>query len=73
MEILFLAKLFNIEFLSDLFVLSSPEFKKSGFQKLVYAYVCECMCVSDCVGNIQRIISPKLIEIDAVNFLHGTK
>ena len=66
MEVLYSVKSFNFEFSHDLYVLRSPEFKKLFFENCsARMYAC---CVCDCVGNIQRFIPPKLIEIETPNF-----
>ena len=45
MDVLFSVKIFDIEFSPDLHVLRSPESKKTGFWKLVCAYVYVCVSV----------------------------
>ena len=66
MKVLFSAKIFEFEFLPDLYLLKYPESKKVTFENwsvhmylcvCVHAYKCEYMC--GCVGNIQRFISQK--------------
>ena len=64
MEVLLSVKIFDVDFLSDLYVLRSPESKKSDFWKLVLrisigigiAYVCMrvCVCVYVCVCETAR-------------------
>ena len=57
MEVLFSVKIFDVEFLPDLYVLKSPESKKvvfrnSSVRMYVRVRVCVCVCVRDCKVNI---------------------
>ena len=64
MDVLYLVKIFDAEFSSDLYILRLPELKKVVFENWsVLAYVCNC------VGNIQSFMSLKL----TLNFTYSTR
>ena len=68
MEVLNWVNIFDIQFSLDLHVLMSPQSKKNDFKNwFVRMYVC------DCVGNILRFISPKVIKTETPNFIHNTR
>ena len=74
MEVLYLVKIFDIEFSPNLRALRSSEsrkwFLKIGLCVLVCVYVRTYEC--GCMENIQLFMYPNLIKIETANFIHST-
>ena len=66
MEVLFLVKIFNIEFFRNLYVLRFSESKN-----VVYGNRSVCVC--DCVRNVLHFMFQKLIKVETPNFTHNTR
>ena len=73
METLHSVRSFDVEFLLDLYVMSSPESKNVFFEKLVFAYVCVYVYVGEYMGNIQHFLHSKLIKVETSNFKNNTR
>ena len=72
MQVLHSFKIFDIEFLPDLYALSFPEIKKVVFKNWSVR-MCVYAGVNICTGNIQCFIFPKTIKIETLHFINNTR